>query len=166
MKRRIILYMTINYIFSLGTCSANKITYDPLNKNFKNSLPCGKIRLWIGEGDICLCADEERRIVGLSGNLDTVADITDDAIVLPTVTDGVVTAELGIKSFEGIIVSIECCGERRYIHRFDRMYRRSPQRRTHRLRRCRRRYFCQGFAESLHIFARRKVMRNSCDRLS
>lgn len=113
MKRRIILYMTINYIFSLGTCSANKITYDPLNKNFKNSLPCGKIRLWIGEGDICLCADEERRIVGLSGNLDTVADITDDAIVLPTVTDGVVTAEFGIKSFEGVIVSIECIGARR-----------------------------------------------------
>ena len=58
------------FTVTLGLCSENRVAYDEFSRSFVNSASVGRVRIWLGEGDICLCGDVRRgRIAGMCGCL-------------------------------------------------------------------------------------------------
>ena len=54
------------FTVTLGLCSENRVAYDEFSRSFVNTASVGRVRIWLGEGDICLCSDvRQGRIAGM-----------------------------------------------------------------------------------------------------
>lgn len=86
------------FTVTLGLCSENRVAYDEFSRSFVNTASVGRVRIWLGEGDICLCGDVRRgRIAGMCGCLYKALPVKAGKFEPFPILDGTVTMSYGGK---------------------------------------------------------------------